>query len=87
MVEVVISMGFLPHIHSSLPPQQSSILFSTVAIIIIIIIILKLLFLELSEPVPADVGANAAFSKSVLPMKPVEIEIETPEQVKARKRR
>lgn len=86
MVEVVISMGFLPHIHSSLPPQQSSILFSTVAIIIIIII-LKLLFLELSEPVPADVGANAAFSKSVLPMKPVEIEIETPEQVKARKRR
>lgn len=41
---------------------------------------------ELSEPVPADVEANAAFSKSVLPMKPVEIEIETPEQVKARKR-
>ncbi|KAK2507090.1 hypothetical protein MC885_005275 [Smutsia gigantea] len=41
---------------------------------------------ELSEPVPADVGENAAFSKSVLPVKPVEIEIETPEQVKARER-
>ncbi|XP_004692408.1 PREDICTED: DNA repair protein complementing XP-C cells [Condylura cristata] len=41
---------------------------------------------ELSEPVPGDVGENAAFSKSVLPLKPVEIEIETPEQAKARER-
>ncbi|XP_036907243.1 DNA repair protein complementing XP-C cells isoform X2 [Sturnira hondurensis] len=41
---------------------------------------------ELSEPVPGDVGENAAFSQSVLSMKPVEIEIETPEQAKARER-
>lgn len=41
---------------------------------------------ELSEPVPGGVGENAAFSQSVLPMKPVEIEIETPEQAKARER-
>ncbi|XP_023384848.1 DNA repair protein complementing XP-C cells isoform X3 [Pteropus medius] len=41
---------------------------------------------ELSEPVPGDAGENAAFSQSVLPMKPVEIEIETPEQAKARER-
>ncbi|XP_029772283.1 DNA repair protein complementing XP-C cells isoform X3 [Suricata suricatta] len=41
---------------------------------------------ELSEPVPGDVGENAVFSKSVLPMKPVEIEIETPQQAKARER-
>ncbi|XP_016065360.1 PREDICTED: DNA repair protein complementing XP-C cells [Miniopterus natalensis] len=41
---------------------------------------------ELSEPVPGDVGENAAFSQSVLPLKPVEIEIETPEQAKARER-
>uniref|UniRef100_A0A8C8WJU6 p125 n=1 Tax=Panthera leo TaxID=9689 RepID=A0A8C8WJU6_PANLE len=41
---------------------------------------------ELSEPVPSDAGENAAFSKSVLPVKPVEIEIETPQQAKARER-
>ncbi|KAM8758729.1 DNA repair protein complementing XP-C cells isoform 2-T2 [Rhynchonycteris naso] len=41
---------------------------------------------ELSEPVLGDVGENAAFSRSILPMKPVEIEIETPEQAKARER-
>uniref|UniRef100_A0A8C0RM14 p125 n=1 Tax=Canis lupus familiaris TaxID=9615 RepID=A0A8C0RM14_CANLF len=41
---------------------------------------------ELGEPVPGDVGENAAFSKSVLPVKPVEIEIETPQQAKARER-
>lgn len=43
--------------------------------------------IELSEPVPGDAGENAAFSKSVLPVKPVEIEIETPQQAKARERR
>lgn len=43
--------------------------------------------LEVSEPVPGDVGESAAFSASALPVKPVEIEIETPEQVKARERR
>ena len=36
---------------------------------------------------PGDVGESAAFSASALPVKPVEIEIETPEQVKARERR
>ncbi|XP_039110886.1 DNA repair protein complementing XP-C cells isoform X1 [Hyaena hyaena] len=41
---------------------------------------------ELSEPVPGDAGENTAFSKSVLPVKPVEIEIETPQQAKARER-
>ncbi|KAM9592661.1 DNA repair protein complementing XP-C cells isoform 1-T1 [Trichechus inunguis] len=41
---------------------------------------------ELSEPVPGDVGENAVFSKSVLPVNPVEIEIETPEQAKTRER-
>ncbi|XP_060017041.1 DNA repair protein complementing XP-C cells isoform X3 [Lagenorhynchus albirostris] len=41
---------------------------------------------EVSEPVPGDVGESAAFSTSTLPVKPVEIEIETPEQVKARER-
>ncbi|XP_004442994.1 PREDICTED: DNA repair protein complementing XP-C cells [Ceratotherium simum simum] len=41
---------------------------------------------ELSEPVPGAIGGNAAFSKSVLPVEPVEIEIETPEQAKARER-
>ncbi|XP_032314618.1 DNA repair protein complementing XP-C cells isoform X2 [Camelus ferus] len=41
---------------------------------------------ELGEPGPGDVGENTAFSKSALPVKPVEIEIETPEQVKARER-
>ncbi|XP_023475669.2 DNA repair protein complementing XP-C cells isoform X1 [Equus caballus] len=41
---------------------------------------------ELSEPVPGDAGENTAFSKSALPVEPVEIEIETPEQVKARER-
>ncbi|XP_019501500.1 PREDICTED: DNA repair protein complementing XP-C cells, partial [Hipposideros armiger] len=41
---------------------------------------------ELSEPVPGDAGENAAFSQSALPVKPVEIEIETPEQAKARER-
>ncbi|XP_045048205.2 DNA repair protein complementing XP-C cells isoform X2 [Desmodus rotundus] len=42
---------------------------------------------ELSEPAPGGVGENAAFSQSALPVKPVEIEIETPEQAKARERR
>ncbi|XP_054451744.1 DNA repair protein complementing XP-C cells isoform X2 [Pteronotus mesoamericanus] len=41
---------------------------------------------ELSEPVPGVTGDNAALSQSVLPVKPVEIEIETPEQAKARER-
>ncbi|XP_043742955.1 DNA repair protein complementing XP-C cells [Cervus elaphus] len=41
---------------------------------------------EMGEPVPGDVGEGAAFSASALPVKPVEIEIETPEQVKARER-
>lgn len=41
---------------------------------------------ELSEPLPGEAGGNAAFSQSVLPVKPVEIEIETPEQAKARER-
>ncbi|KAI4553593.1 hypothetical protein MJT46_015773 [Ovis ammon polii x Ovis aries] len=41
---------------------------------------------EVSEPVPGAVGESAAFSASALPVKPVEIEIETPEQVKARER-
>ncbi|XP_070289646.1 DNA repair protein complementing XP-C cells isoform X3 [Myotis yumanensis] len=41
---------------------------------------------ELSELVPDDGAENATFSQSVLPVKPVEIEIETPEQVKARQR-
>ncbi|XP_058931131.1 DNA repair protein complementing XP-C cells isoform X2 [Kogia breviceps] len=41
---------------------------------------------EVSEPVPGDVGESAAFSTSALPVKPLEIEIETPEQVKARER-
>lgn len=41
---------------------------------------------ELTEPVPGGLGENTAFSKSAVPVKPVEIEIETPEQVKARER-
>ncbi|XP_048212285.1 DNA repair protein complementing XP-C cells [Perognathus longimembris pacificus] len=41
---------------------------------------------ELGEPVPGDTGENSAFCQSVLPVKPVEIEIETPEQAKARER-
>ncbi|KAM6162357.1 DNA repair protein complementing XP-C cells isoform 1-T2 [Erethizon dorsatum] len=41
---------------------------------------------ELSGPAPGDVGGSSA-SQSVLPLKPVEIEIETPEQVKTRERR
>ncbi|XP_072798033.1 DNA repair protein complementing XP-C cells isoform X2 [Vicugna pacos] len=41
---------------------------------------------ELGEPGPGDLGENTAFSESALPVKPVEIEIETPEQVKARER-
>nr|KAF6311459.1 XPC complex subunit, DNA damage recognition and repair factor [Myotis myotis] len=41
---------------------------------------------ELSELVPDDGAENATFSQSVLPVKPVEIEIETPEQAKARER-
>ncbi|XP_060036608.1 DNA repair protein complementing XP-C cells isoform X2 [Erinaceus europaeus] len=41
---------------------------------------------ELGEPLPAGMGEGVAFSESVLPMKPVEIEIETPEQMKARER-
>ena len=43
--------------------------------------------LEVGEPVPGDVGEGTAFSASALPVKPVEIEIETPEQLKARERR
>lgn len=53
----------------------------------IIIDLIKLLLIELSEPVPGDAGENTAFSKSALPVEPVEIEIETPEQAKARERR
>lgn len=34
-----------------------------------------------------DMGENSATSQSVLPVKAVEIEIETPEQEKARKKR
>ncbi|XP_032177363.1 DNA repair protein complementing XP-C cells isoform X2 [Mustela erminea] len=41
---------------------------------------------ELGEPVPGDMGENTAFSESVLPVEPVEIEIETPQQAKARER-
>ncbi|XP_007948793.1 DNA repair protein complementing XP-C cells [Orycteropus afer afer] len=41
---------------------------------------------ELSEAVTGDMGENATFSKSVLPVNPVEIEIETPEQAKIRER-
>ncbi|XP_075839595.1 DNA repair protein complementing XP-C cells isoform X2 [Microtus pennsylvanicus] len=40
---------------------------------------------ELAEPV-LDMGENSATSQSVLPVKAVEIEIETPEQAKARKK-
>lgn len=42
---------------------------------------------ELSEPVPGDEGDGAASCASALPVKPVEIELETPEQAKARERR
>lgn len=42
---------------------------------------------ELNEPVPDEMGGTAASFQSTLPTKPVEIEIETPEQVKARERR
>uniref|UniRef100_A0A2K6QM66 XPC complex subunit, DNA damage recognition and repair factor n=1 Tax=Rhinopithecus roxellana TaxID=61622 RepID=A0A2K6QM66_RHIRO len=41
---------------------------------------------ELSEPVLGDVRESTAFSQSLLPVKPVEIEIETPEQAKTRER-
>ncbi|XP_017650299.1 DNA repair protein complementing XP-C cells isoform X2 [Nannospalax galili] len=41
---------------------------------------------ELTDPV-LDMGENSTSSQSVLPVKPVEIEIETPEQAKTRKRR
>ncbi|XP_068413851.1 DNA repair protein complementing XP-C cells [Eschrichtius robustus] len=41
---------------------------------------------EVSEPMPGDVGESSALSTSALPVKPVEIEIETPEQLKARER-
>ncbi|XP_012664703.1 DNA repair protein complementing XP-C cells [Otolemur garnettii] len=41
---------------------------------------------ELSEPMPGDVGENSTFSQSLLPVKPVEIEIETPEQARTRER-
>ncbi|XP_037658572.1 DNA repair protein complementing XP-C cells isoform X2 [Choloepus didactylus] len=41
---------------------------------------------ELNEPVPGDVGENATFSKSFVPVNPVEIEIETPEQAKTREK-
>ncbi|XP_027719480.1 DNA repair protein complementing XP-C cells isoform X2 [Vombatus ursinus] len=42
---------------------------------------------ELKEPVPDETGGTAASFQSTLPAKPVEIEIETPEQLKARERR
>ncbi|XP_012327962.2 DNA repair protein complementing XP-C cells isoform X2 [Aotus nancymaae] len=41
---------------------------------------------ELSEPVLGDGKESTAFSPSLLPVKPVEIEIETPEQAKTRER-
>ncbi|XP_075406198.1 DNA repair protein complementing XP-C cells [Tenrec ecaudatus] len=41
---------------------------------------------ELNEPVPGDVEDSAVISKSALPVNPVEIEIETPEQAKSRER-
>ncbi|XP_022354041.1 DNA repair protein complementing XP-C cells isoform X3 [Enhydra lutris kenyoni] len=41
---------------------------------------------ELGEPVPGDMGEKTAFFESVLPVEPVEIEIETPQQAKARER-
>ncbi|XP_042536002.1 DNA repair protein complementing XP-C cells [Dipodomys spectabilis] len=41
---------------------------------------------ELGEPVLGDMGENSSFCQSLLPVKPVEIEIETPEQVKTRER-
>ncbi|XP_020031267.1 DNA repair protein complementing XP-C cells isoform X3 [Castor canadensis] len=41
---------------------------------------------ELNEPVLGDMGENSSFSPSVLPVEPVEIEIETPEQAKTRER-
>ncbi|XP_023051967.1 DNA repair protein complementing XP-C cells isoform X1 [Piliocolobus tephrosceles] len=41
---------------------------------------------ELSEPVLGDVRESTDFSQSLLPVKPVEIEIETPEQAKTRER-
>ncbi|XP_045390082.1 LOW QUALITY PROTEIN: DNA repair protein complementing XP-C cells [Lemur catta] len=42
---------------------------------------------ELSEPGPGDAGEHATSSQSLLPVTPVEIEIETPEQAKTRERR
>ncbi|XP_072454466.1 DNA repair protein complementing XP-C cells isoform X1 [Notamacropus eugenii] len=42
---------------------------------------------ELTEPVPDEMGGTTAFFQSALSTKPVEIEIETPEQMKARERR
>ena len=86
---VLLRVVHLASISRFLLPIRTSILFITVAIIIIIIItdFFKLLLLELSEPAPGGVGENAAFSQSALPVKPVEIEIETPEQAKARERR
>ncbi|XP_068939955.1 DNA repair protein complementing XP-C cells isoform X2 [Petaurus breviceps papuanus] len=42
---------------------------------------------ELKEPAPDEMGGSATSFQSALPTKPVEIEIETPEQVKARERR
>lgn len=42
---------------------------------------------ELSEPVPGDVGEQPAASRSLVPADAVQIEIETPEQVKIRERR
>ncbi|XP_040851203.1 DNA repair protein complementing XP-C cells isoform X4 [Ochotona curzoniae] len=41
---------------------------------------------ELSEPVPGDVGEQPAASRSLVPADAVQIEIETPEQVKIRER-
>ncbi|XP_051838912.1 DNA repair protein complementing XP-C cells isoform X1 [Antechinus flavipes] len=42
---------------------------------------------ELNEPGPDEVGETAAAFRPALPAEPVEIEIETPEQAKARERR
>lgn len=76
----------MPHF---LLPSRTLILFSTVGFIVVITItdFLKCLLIELSEPVLGDVRESTAFSQSLLPVKPVEIEIETPEQAKTRERR
>ncbi|XP_043831988.1 DNA repair protein complementing XP-C cells [Dromiciops gliroides] len=42
---------------------------------------------EINEPIPNQMGETTSSFQSTLPTKPVEIEIETPEQAKARERR